>query len=115
MNLTKFQRLKPWFVRRLKQWNTCTFQYHTKFNELRLSLNIMWVARKDIHGQCVCYCKNVCKPELNYVSSEHYCIAHQQPYNTLSSLWTSTFCSKDENIEFHNKGCIMGECNRCGI
>lgn len=42
MSLIKFQRLKPWFVRRLKYSNTCTYQYHAKFNELRFGLNIMW-------------------------------------------------------------------------
>jgi hypothetical protein len=66
--LTKFQSLKSWFVKRLKEWNTCTCQYHTKLNELKLGLNFMR-ATWNVHNQCVYSCENVCKSKLISVSS----------------------------------------------
>jgi hypothetical protein len=38
-----------------------------------------------------------------------------QTYNTLTSLWSSLLCSKEQNDEFHKKGCIMDDCLLCGI
>jgi hypothetical protein len=84
--LSKFQSLKPWFVKRLKEWNTCTCRYHTKLNELRLGFNIMQVVGNVVHNQCVYSCENVCRSELNNTSSHLNCATHLKTYNTLSSL-----------------------------
>ncbi len=50
MMLTRFHYLKPWFVKRLKEWNTCRFKYLTKLNKMRLGLNAMKVVGKDVHN-----------------------------------------------------------------
>jgi hypothetical protein len=41
------------------------------------------------------------------------CVVHTKTYDSLTSMWSSILCSKD--LEFHNRGYIMGECNMCGI
>ncbi len=73
--LSKFQHLKPWFIKRLKEWNTCTYRYHIEFNELKIVLDTMQAVGKDVHS-CVCKCENICKHELNITSSELRYIAH---------------------------------------
>jgi hypothetical protein len=39
--LWSFDMLKPWWMRRLKNWNTCYCWYHQELVELRHSLNVM--------------------------------------------------------------------------
>jgi hypothetical protein len=46
--LIKFQNLKPWFIKRLKEWNMCTCQYHIELNEFKHGLNVLWVG-KHVH------------------------------------------------------------------
>jgi hypothetical protein len=113
--LSKFQHMKPWFIKRLKKWNTCTCRYHTELNELKIGLDTMQVVGKDVHSHCVCKCENICKHELNTTSSELCCTAHLQIPKTLTSLWSLILCSKEKIIEFHKKECIMGDYLRCGI
>ncbi len=113
--LTNFQTLKPWFVKRLKEWNMCNYQYHMKFNELRCGLNILWI-RKHFHdSHCVCSCEGICKLEMNSVVGEFSCSAHTWTHNILPSLWNSLLCSKEQNDEFHRREYIMGDCPMCGV
>jgi len=113
--LTKFQSLKPWFVKRLKEWNMCTCQYHTKLNELRLGLNALWVGKHVHDSYCACSCEGICRLETNTMFNELSCFACFQTYNTLISLWSSLLCSKEQNDEFHKRSYIMGDYLLCGI
>ncbi len=74
--LTKFQTLKPWFVKRLKEWNTCTCRYHTKLNELKCGLNILRVGKHVHDSHCVCSCEGICKLEMNSALGEFFYSAH---------------------------------------
>ncbi len=92
---TKFQTLKSWFVKRLKEWNMCTYQYHIEFNELKCGLNILQ-ARKHVHDRhYVCSCEGICKPKMNNAVGEFSCSTHTWTYNMLTSLWSSLLCSKE--------------------
>ncbi len=84
-----FKNLKPWFVKRLKEWNTCTCQYHTALNELRLGLNNIRATRKEVHSGYNCSCETICKPKLNVVLFDLCCIAHLQIYKIMTSLQNS--------------------------
>jgi hypothetical protein len=37
IELTSFTCLKPWFVKLMKEWNTCYYHYHTELMELKLA------------------------------------------------------------------------------
>jgi hypothetical protein len=113
--LSKFQHLKPWFIKRLKEWNTCTCWYHNELNELKIGLDTMQVVGKDVHICCGCKCENICEHELNITSGELCCTTHVQIPKTLTSLWSSILCSKGKTIEFHKRECIMSDYPRCGI
>jgi hypothetical protein len=80
--------LKPWFVKRLKEWNMCTYQYHMQLNELKCGLNILRT-RKHIHdSHYVCSCEGICKPQINNVVGELSYSAHTRTYSILTSLWS---------------------------
>jgi hypothetical protein len=110
-----FECLKPWFVKRLKEWNTSTCRYHIELNELKLGLSSMQTIGKEVHSGCNCSCETICKHELNVVLGKLYCITYLQVYTTMTFLWSLILCAKDETIEFHKRGCIMGDCLRCEI
>ncbi len=115
MMLRVFEGLKPWFVKRLKEWNTRTCRYHTKLNELKLGLSSMRATRKEVHSGCNCSCETICKHELNVVLGKLYCTIYLQVYKTMTFLWSLILCAKDETVEFHKKRCIMGDYLRCMI
>jgi hypothetical protein len=60
--LIAFSNLKPWFVRHMKEWNTCCYHYHTELVELRIGLNNMRSNNADVHGNCPCKCIDICSP-----------------------------------------------------
>jgi hypothetical protein len=55
-----FEFLKPFFVKHLKDKNTCCI-YHVKLDELRLTLNLL-KTKSVVHDKqrCECHCDNVC-------------------------------------------------------
>jgi hypothetical protein len=55
-----FEYLKPFFVKLLKDRNTCCI-YHAEFDELQLALNLLRT-KNAIHDKqgCECCCDNVC-------------------------------------------------------
>jgi hypothetical protein len=58
--LWSFDMLKPWWVRQLKNWNTCCCRYYQELVELRHSLNVMKTIKQGIHSHCDCECILVC-------------------------------------------------------
>ncbi len=107
---SKFQHLKPWFTKKLKDWNMCTCQYDTEFNELRIGLDTMQVIGKDVHIRCVCKCETYVNRNwtLHYVScvilptfrslrhSPHYgaqyCVPKERQLSSIkrSASWVTT-------------------------
>ena len=71
-----FEYLKPFFVKPMKDRNTCCCIYHVELEELRVALNNM---RKS---------KNVCS------HSPGTCIVGSKLYVGLTELWESIVCSK---------------------
>ncbi len=63
--LTRFHNMKLWFVKRLKEWNTCCYKYHREVNELRLGANNMKTIGNNVHNHCACLCETVYKPKVN--------------------------------------------------
>jgi hypothetical protein len=74
-----FAALKPFFVKRLSERNTCCCIYHVELNELLLALNKMRAAGK------------VC----NHGDGAGYAIG-TSTYKGLTELWQGIVCPKGE-------------------
>lgn len=119
--ISSFHRLKPWFVYRLKEWNTCTCRYHTELGELLIGFNNMRTVGKGVHGQCQCLCEEVCQRnsiqpcEEGHSYLPQHCGAHLHRFERMSSLWTTILCPQPMWSKWFKRECLMGECNLCGI
>jgi hypothetical protein len=45
-----FEKFKSYYVRRLKEWNTCAYKYHVEMVELKHGFDNMQFVTKGIHG-----------------------------------------------------------------
>jgi hypothetical protein len=87
VGLRTFEKLKPYYVRRLKECNTCTCKYYIKMLELRHGFNNMWITSKGVHGKACNYSCDVC-------SSKFRGIALLNGHNFLVSLTCGVpFCA----------------------
>lgn len=103
-----FQQLKPFFVKRLKERNTCCCVYHARMDLLRLAVSSMRSNVKDLHGPtCKCECQ-VCRP-----MGETMCVGNTQIYPSVKQLWTSVVCPKEKEAEWHKLQCMLGTCGAC--
>jgi hypothetical protein len=80
-----FAALKPFFVKRMLERNTCYCIYHVELNELLMALNKMRAGGK------VCTHKD-----------EVGCAASNTVYKGLTELWQSIVCPKGEFQEWHD-------------
>lgn len=107
-----FEKLKPWFVRKLKDQNTCCCVYHIQLMYFKDAFNIMRSSAFGFHGKsCTCEC-NVCKS--NVVNAECL-VAVEHSFSGITKLWESCVCTKDEGDMFHRHTCLMGQCKNCGV
>ncbi len=107
VQLTSFQLLKPWFLKWLKQWNTCCCRYYIELKELMLGLD--WCKKSwkfGVHGNCACS-SEVCKPTIRFSSQQSSC-AHLSLSNVIIALWMSILCLKGEFDLLHKRVCLMG-------
>lgn len=112
--LTSFETLKPWWVKRLKIWNTCCCRYHQEMMELLIALDILRSDKEGVHFHCECICDMVCGVNFNN-RSFRMCAAHLKVYQRLTNLWESILCKKDDMCMWHKRDCLMGNCADCGI
>lgn len=107
-----FHAFKPWFIRKLMEWNTCCCRYHTKLKLLVNGLNDMQSHPASIHIACLCKCPEVCAMEVKGVPN---CPCPIQ--SSLFSGITHTFimCVKPLDSMWHKNKCLLRECPNCGI
>lgn len=103
-----FESLKPFFVRLLKDRNTCCIQ-HTKLEELRVAPNLMRT-NNIVHGNhmCECFC-DVCGLD------GQPCKASYDLYKGIIQIWEAMVCPKGKFNEWHKCKCLFGDCSRCGV
>ena len=118
VGLRAFELLKPFYVRRLKERNTCACRYHCEMAELRQGWNNMRTATKGIHGShCTCQCEVCVSPQTGESTGEDQrsrCHADLSHFSGLTDLWHSVLCPL-EGDGWHAQSCIKGECERCGV
>ncbi|MCO5550032.1 hypothetical protein L7F22_003509 [Adiantum nelumboides] len=103
-----FQSLKPFFVRKLKERNTCCCVYHTRIDLMHLAIRSLRIDTKSIHGDaCDCLCM-ICRP-----NEEDKCSAYAATFSSVSKLWRSTVCPKEESAEWQKLACLLRTCKQC--
>ena len=109
VRLRAFEQLKPYYVRRLRERNTCACKQHVEILELLHGWNNMRSAAKGMHGvNCACTC-NVCEGGVHGV-----CAAHTSHFGGLTDMWMSVLCPMQED-GWHKLDCLMGQCGQCGV
>jgi hypothetical protein len=108
VGLRAFESLKPFYVRRLKERNTCACKYHVEMLELVHSWNNMRSRPRGVHGKdCDCKC-DVCDggaPGSFKADCTHF--------GRLIDFWMSVLCPIDED-GWYKLDCLMGKCDNCG-
>jgi len=110
--LTTFIKFKPYFIKRLTEWNICVCRYYSKMEELCVGINAMRAKGQGIHDDCDCVCEICCPPGTP--DDVIGCQAFTCKYNRISDLWCSVLCAKLLNSEFHQRECLFGACPNCG-
>ena len=101
ISLRCFEDLKPYFIRKLKDRNTCCCEYHVQLVYFKEALNQMWQGRFGLHGRpCNCRC---------FVCSSHdgtaQCTASNVTFPSLTDLWESVLCPKPIDCAYHCRQC----------
>ena len=92
-SLTSFNKLKPWWVRRLKNWNTCCYKYQQELSDLKVGINELRADPQGVHLNCSCACGMVCNSGPQLLRS---CSGNVVVYGSLSSLWESILYAKED-------------------
>jgi hypothetical protein len=111
IRFTKFHLLKPCFVRRLIQWNTCCYRYHMELIYFMEGLNEQRMGKKGTHFGCACACWGVCGRGCTLRNS---CVAKTTCFSRLSTLCNSVLCTKANSTSWHNLNCLLGTCEEYG-
>ncbi len=59
IRLRAFERLKPWFIKRLKEFNSCCWNYDVQMAKIKNEFNVMCI--RFFHQYCSYNC-NTCRP-----------------------------------------------------
>jgi hypothetical protein len=113
-SLSSFENLKPWWMRRLRVWNTCCCRYHQELTKLMIAINGMRTDKKGVHSDCSCDYTVVCGG-IDCGLSSQICNAHREIFERLMNQWTSILCEKGELSMWHKCSCLLGECVECGV
>lgn len=117
IGLRAFENLKPYYVRRLTERNTCACKYHAEMVELRLGFNNMRTACRGVHRiGCICFC-DVChgsKHTIDIRDENSTCHASLTQFSGLTDLWYSVLCPAEDD-GWHKPSCLTSKCNECGL
>jgi hypothetical protein len=116
-----FKKLKPYFVRKSWDFNSCCCKYHEEMLEIKVGFNNMWVMQVHVGSSnqpCSCGFYNVClNPSKGCVlGTKVICWAHHHVYRRISKLWGLFLCPKTKlDDPFHKLECVRSECPSCGF
>jgi hypothetical protein len=109
VGLQAFEKRKPYYVKKLKEHNTCACKYHTKMVELQDGFNNLRIASKGVHGRlCNCNYDICCSKILGH------CITKRVQFSKLIDMWTLSLYPMEDYV-WHNPCCLKGECLNCGV
>ncbi len=99
VGLRAFENLKPYYVRRLIEMNTCACKYHVKMVELQEGFNNMRHGSKGVHGT---NCKYNCDVCCNSTNTSNECKASYMTFQGLTNMWTSIMYPTTGDSTFHD-------------
>ncbi len=108
----KFEHLRPFYVKKMRQMSSCCYIYHVEIDQLWLGLNNMKVTF-ELHGirKCSCTCPYVYLRDANQFS----CNVMSSIYPCITMMWQILVCFKKDEGEWHHKKCLYKQCNDGGI
>ena len=120
VSFVAFKRLKPFFIKRLTDFNSCCCKYHQEMQEITLGFNNMRSTKVHVQAgesSCGCFCASVC---TNLGSSDAAegrvtCQVARHKFKRSSELWEQSLCRRQEGSEWHTKACLKGDCASCGF
>ena len=102
-----FKKLKPYFVRKLKDRYTCCCITHMQMSFLRDAISSIRQASHGLHGlNCTCKC-DIC-------ACTNICQAGTRTFTSMTLLRESIMCPKVDGSTYHELKCLMGKCSSCG-
>jgi len=105
-----FDSLHPFWVKSLER-NVCCCIYHVELKELKVGFNCMKI-NSGLHDGCTCSFEEVCQTINGFKEG---CVAKHATFLGLIAMWESIICPRDPFAEWHNRKCVMGECELCGV
>jgi hypothetical protein len=109
VGLQAFEKLKPYYIRQLKEINTCAYKYHVEMGELRQGFNNMRINTKGIHGKgCTCSCDIYISTILGECRVDGY------QFVGVIDKWNFIVCPLNDS-PWHNPRCLEGNCPEYGI
>ncbi len=87
VGLRAFEKLKFYYVRRLKEHNTCACKYRTEMVELKHGFNNMQTTSKGVHDRaCNCNC------DVYSRNIPRHCIVECTKISSFTDTWNSILC-----------------------
>ena len=90
-----FERLKPWWVKKLKEWNTCCCIYHVEMDPMKAGLSTLRDKLRGFHTSTNCACNSVVCSDSEGGAR---CHAHDRIYKHITSMWELVFVLKESMI-----------------
>lgn len=112
IGMRSFLYMKPCYIRKMKDRNVCCCKHHVEMDLLKEAMNRF---RQHQHNckDCICDC-SMCRPSLIDVAQSP-CLATRNQLMSVRCWIEEALCPREEGKEWHNKSCIMGECENCGV
>ena len=120
VSFASFRNLRAFFVRLLRDFNTCCCRYHMQMAEITIGFNNMRGGKfhfEDDSISCACGCDSVCSNILAGTETEGpvACQAKHHRYRRSTHLWEQSLCPWLPGSDWHALTCVMGECPHCGF
>jgi hypothetical protein len=94
IELIHFLAFTPWFVKYMKQWNTCCCKYHIELRELVVGLDNVKSPSIGIYGDSTwCACE-VCQTNVKGTLNVQPCHIHLSPFSGITTLWPLWFVQR---------------------
>jgi hypothetical protein len=120
IGLNSFKILKLYFVRKMKDFNTCCCRHHVEMSEITTGFNNMRASHLVTNislSPCSCECETVCSTPLfgHSVEGPEVCQAKYHVYKRSHELWESCLCPpiELEGTKWYHMKYVQSECFDC--